>query len=170
MLDEDDFIPDVEALLPGLRTELYEHFKSVFTHLQGIDKKFKIAAVICGGPTYSDNGKVKIPINPDDKGAIFHEVGHNLFAKSVFHHAGENDKWGEAFAEAIRWLMEGQRLPSSEWLKDFIKKKTEPGTHKYRAEEILAKSQHTLPGFKALWIRLVSNFKNQSDYLDNELA
>lgn len=175
MLDKTKFL----ANLSDLRDELYEHFKSVSTYLYDIDDKFGIAAVNCGDPGYSDGTcEVKIPINHDDMGALFHEVGHDLFAKSVFHlsncpgNSDGNDKWGEAFAEAIRWLMEDQHLRLSKWLKDFDKEKNHPGTDnadKYKAELILEKSSHTPSGFKELWKQLVSGFNDKSDYLDTKL-
>lgn len=158
------------------RKKLYELFTDVCGFVSRLNPASKINAVRLGGTCYWNSGEIAIPINTDGLGVIFHEVGHARLAQSVFHrqhlqsNANGNEKWGEPFSEAIRWLMEMKWLPGSKWLKSFHRDKDRLNSDKYRAELILRKGNHEMSGFDALWRSLVRDFDGSPDYLDRQLT
>ncbi len=173
MLKKDKFLPTASLL--SCRDDLYELFKSVFEYLKELNPKVSINDVECGDAVYRNGGHVTIPLNPKNKGVLFHEVGHALLADSVFHsnylsiNKGGNENWGDAFAEAVRWLMEKKHFGKSEWLKCFEEKKSEPTTSEYRADLILTKAKYDMVSFKELWLKLTSEFDETKYYLDRQL-
>jgi len=173
MLDEKNFLPLSE--FNQLRQELLELCNKLLAFLQSLDPNIAIISVRIGDPLFSNNGAVTIPLNPKDKGVIFHEVGHALFAKSVFH-LDRNDCWGESFAEAIRWLMEKEYLKNTDWLlNEFEKDKTKHGHDKEKAERILRRSGHSVDGFKRYWRQLIADYnttdaKRKATFLDDTIT
>ena len=182
MVNEEKLLPKDKFLsgeVPScLIDELYELYKKVHLFLLQLNNKIKVVSVERGGPDWDNSGAVKITIDTDDKGVVFHEVGHALLANSVFHrnhnpiNAKRNEAWGEAVAEAIRWLMENEYIkPQSKWSKeDFERQKEQKGTNIYKANIILSKCGYTLEGFKKMWLELVSEFDNTADYLDRQFS
>lgn len=158
-----------------LRQEMYVLFKKAMSHLEDLNPSVEIKSVALGGPCYYDTRHVEIRLRADDKGVLFHEVGHAILAQSVFHschnpiNQARNETWGEAFSEAFRWLVEKECLGVSWWTRQFEDDKQQVGSDKYRAELILKQSGHTLDGFKALWKRLVAGFDCTEGYLDRML-
>ena len=71
---------------------------------------------------------------------MFHEGTHELFHLSVFHrkhcwgNETRNEPWGEAFCEAVRWLLETKHLTNSTWLTTFASHKMKIGSDKEKAE------------------------------------
>src|SRR4051812_46315943 len=99
------FLPIDEFL--QLREQLLTLFQQALSYLRSIDPQIEIKQVRCDSPGFRDSGEVTIPLNPEDKGVLLHEVGHTLLARSVFHsrhlpsNKAKNEPWGEAFTEAI---------------------------------------------------------------------
>ena len=175
------FLPVEE--LKSLREELYELSEHCLKYLRKLskEKELDITSVKCGNPSFCSE-EVKVPLNPEDKGAIFHEIAHGFFEASVFHSKNENiskefnEEWGEAFAEAIRWLMEKQHLPESKWLEKFDEGRKEHGSDKHKAFTILRKCGKTAGGFGKFWAGLTKGFEecqdeqDQKHYLYNRLS
>ncbi|MDD4957645.1 MAG: hypothetical protein PHQ61_08420 [Candidatus Omnitrophica bacterium] len=64
-------------------------------------------------PTWCD-GNVEIGYNNDPQ-ALAHELGHGLHEK--IREAGHEDKYGEEFADTIRYFVEKIISPTSAWMK-----------------------------------------------------
>jgi len=173
MLEENEFL--IGESCTELRTELYTLYCETLVYLKKLNSNIDITTVQIGEPTYCHSGKICIPVKPDDKGVLFHEMGHALLANSKFHsnylssNRNKNEQWGEAFAEAIRWLMEKKHFKCSKWMSDFEQDKLQVGSNKYKAAQIIEKSQRCLDGFKTLWENLVREFDKSENYLDRKL-
>ena len=172
MLTYDEFLPTLDPT----RRKLYELFNVACEFVARLNPASRIVSVQLGDPGYANGGRISIPVNPENLGVVFHEVGHALLAQSVFHschlasNKAGNEKWGEAFSEAIRWLLESQYLKGSKWLNEFDREKNTVASDKCRADLILKKASYSLAGLEALWGRLVAGFDERPDYLDRQLT
>ncbi len=128
----------------------------------------------------SVNRSITVPFDPSDRGALFHEVTHDLFHHSVFHRlhnpvnrfprnsdrdANYNETWGEGFCDAVRWLMEMYQMPGSPWLTSYSPV-VKSDWRKQRAERILNHTGQSLAGFALGWRALVAGYDGTADYLN----
>lgn len=169
--------------------------KALWAHYQAIDRYFRdelgfdatIHTVREINPNETPHhvaGTIAISFAPEHEGAIFHELTHNLFEESVFHRNQNvvnefpngrfedpdfNETWGEGFCDAVRWLMERERLPASPWFQSYS---TEAATdwRIQRAEMILNHTGRTLPEFSRIWKALVDGYDGTADYLKRTIS
>lgn len=126
---------------------------------------------------------ISVPFDQNHEGAIFHELTHDLFHHSVFHHlhnrvnafpggqdrnAAFNESWGEGFCDAVRWLMETTRLKSSPWLQSYPGQKAHDWRIQ-RAERILCHTGRTLPDFAAGWKALAAAYDGTANFLNQTI-
>jgi hypothetical protein len=116
--------------------------------------------------------EISIPIKDEGPGVLFHEITHDLFHRSRFHSLywrdNElcNEKWGEAFCEAFRYVFENESPLKSKWVQCFEKVPFTGDSDKSRARRILAQAEKpTLLGLAKLWQELHAEFAKQPEFL-----
>lgn len=166
-----------------LRKALWKHYRALEFYFR--DKLGFVATVQTvlevqpGETPHHFAGRIVIPFDPLDEGAIFHELTHDLFEHSVFHRLQNkvnafpngrcedpdfNETWGEGFCDAVRWLMESVRLPDSPWLQSYSMNAATDWRIQ-RAEMILNHMGRSLPEFSCGWRALVAGYDQTADYL-----
>lgn len=121
--------------------------------------------------SWSPNGVIHMRAGaaPSDyPGAMFHEIFHTAFQKSVFRTSPGDKMWNEAFCNAFRYASEREFLANpSRWVKktDDASKKTfgqliangdssQKRIYIYPGTLVIKKSGGTLAGFQKLWRQL----------------
>ena len=156
MLNERYFLADARVDCPQLRADpqlrakLWAFFQAAEKSGQDLNPNaVPITSVSVGGPCWT-NGEIRILLDSDNEGVIFHEVGHAFFEGSILHTSGNNDWWGDAFCDAFRYCMEKTHCPQSLWMNKFPDR-TE-GRYQYPASLILNRcGSCDFAGLKALW-------------------
>lgn len=180
-MEYDAFIPARDN--DPFRQILWAHYQALESYFRdelGFVATVRTVREIQSGETpHHVSDTIAISFAPKHEGAIFHELTHDLFEKSVFHRNQNvvnafpngqcedpdfNETWGEGFCEAVRWLMESKRLPDSPWLQSYS---TEVATdwRIQRAEIILNHTGRSLPEFSCGWKALVDGYDGTADYL-----
>ena len=147
-------------------------------YFSSLDFNGMVEKVTLGDPRFSVDGGIWITVTPQehDKGALFHEMTHDLFHYSVFHSESNpinktfNERWGEAFCEAVRYLMEKAYTGDSDWLRTFPLERQNRNSDKGRAGRILDESDSSLAGFAILWKEITTNFDASNEYLNRHFS
>jgi hypothetical protein len=90
----------------------------------------------------------------------------------VFHskhdrvNAANNEHWGEAFCEAIRFVLEEEQLQTSLWLESFRRDPNRDDLTKLRAHRLLSQGGRNADGFASLWLNLTRGYDGRADYLE----
>ncbi|MHB9044529.1 MAG: hypothetical protein ACYC35_01210 [Pirellulales bacterium] len=168
MLYESAFLTHLVSDAESLRAELWRFFQAAELFARELEPaSVPITSVCLGGATWC-RGEIKIPIDPSDKGVIFHEVGHSFFEASIFHTnqgGGNNDWWGDAFCDAFRHCMEQLHCPDSPWMRGFPNDRG--GRYQYPASLILGKcGTPDGAGLRELWRSLTASGRQQAGFLD----
>ena len=145
----------------------------------------KVEKVTVGDACFHGVGEIRISVHPHeyDRGALFHEMTHDLFHHSVFHsnsnpinsnanprNGKSNEDWGEAFCEAVRYLMEYAYTGDSDWLRQFAIEIKYRDSDKGRAGRILDAAGSSLAGFATLWKEITMGFDKTEDYLNRRFS
>ena len=111
-----------------------------------------------------------IQLSPSaDPGTLFHEIFHTVFHRSALH-AGQDERWGEGFCDAFRFVTERELLPGppSDRVKkverypsmsfaEVMAKSGEPvhdRKYAYPASVIPRRTDLTTKGLRKLWLEL----------------
>lgn len=126
-----------------------------------------------------------IELNPGTApGTLFHEIFHTVFHKTIFHQKSKDEHWGEGWCDAFRFASEHALLggPETEWSKkiarytkmslDEVLAKTNDAKHdrtyEFPASRIVQKTDGTLKGVRALWLKLSADREARgTDILDD---
>lgn len=170
----------------NLRRHLFSLYQRVEAFFSSLDFDMTVVRVIEGGPDYSgDDRLIRIPVDEEDKGVIFHEATHALFHDSVFHRTHNqvnafppnrdedpkfNESWGEGFCDAVRWLMESECIPDSKWLSQTYTTEVAYDWRKQRAERILNWTGRDLKSFATGWRKLVAKYDKKGDFLNRTIT
>jgi hypothetical protein len=167
-----EFLKGVPDSLLNLRADLWDLYQFAVRSAHELNARcIGIVRVSVGGPSWK-NGVIEIPLDPDNMGVIFHEVGHSFFEGSVFHTSlggGHNDWWGDAFCDAFRYCLEKVYCPTSVWLTRFPN--DSGGRYQGPADRILTKCiTKDFAGFRKLWQDLVARFDQSPDFFNREFG
>jgi Protein of unknown function (DUF2934) len=159
-----EFLSDISASMVGLREDLWNLFKVGVAHAERLTPAaVKILSVSIGDPDWLA-GRIRIPASAQNKGVLFHEVGHSFFEASDFH-KNRNDWWGDAFCDAFRYCLEVQFCRVSDWLRHFPNERG--GRYQGPADLILAKATtKDFDGLVALWDYLNTRYDGSDEFLD----
>lgn len=167
-----------------LRQELWGYYKKMDTYFgDQLGYSLKISYAREGQPYWHlDNGCswLEILYDQDDKGSMFHEATHELFHFSMLHgdhnrlnripHGGNerpdhNEAWGEAFCEAVRWLLETTYFGDSRWLQSLPSRVTGGEWRIIQALRILNFTGRSLDSFAHSWNKLKADYDETGDFL-----
>jgi hypothetical protein len=116
--------------------------------------------------------EIAIRMKDDGPGVLFHEITHDLFHHSRFHNLYwpenelSNEKWGEAFCEAFRYVFENEAPLKSKWVQCFESVHLTGDSDKSRARRILAQADDPTPlGLAKLWSRIHEEFDKTPKFL-----
>ncbi len=123
-----DFLPT--SYSANLRNTYWDLFQYACNRVEAFcpcnKLRVEIRHVLDGGPNWSlkqnpegsSFATIKVPVTHDDHGVIFHEVFHSAFHFSPLWRDHKNIKWGDAFCDAFRYILEKEKSLNSVFVGD----------------------------------------------------